>query len=105
MPARPVKDQDDLLGGTRSRLTRKGSQFGLEQRDTDAGRQMEVGAARRGMDKADEVAPGVAVLHGRNGPLANRRPDASQERFQANTMLIRRPQFDHGMREGDGHLP
>ena len=70
MPARAVEDQDDLLGWSCSRLAGKGGEFGLEERDTDAGRQMEERAARRGMDEADEVAPGVAVLHGRQRPQA-----------------------------------
>jgi C4-dicarboxylate-specific signal transduction histidine kinase len=39
----------------------KGSEFSLEQRDTDAGRQMEEGTARRGMDKDGRSRRGSAT--------------------------------------------
>jgi hypothetical protein len=94
MPPSPVEDQDDLLGGGRPRLTSKGGEFGLEEGNTDAGRQMKEGATRRGMHEAHEVPPGVAVLDRRNRALANGRPDASQERFEANPVLVCRPQLD-----------
>ena len=75
MPARAVEDQGDLLGGSGSCLARKGGEFGFEERDTDAGRQMEEFYARGGMHKVDEIAPGVAMLDRREGTLPDRRPD------------------------------
>jgi len=81
MPARPIEDQHNLLGRTGTRLARKLGQFDLEDRDADGRGQMKEGATRGGMDKADEVTPGKAVLHCGHWPLANRRPDAPQERL------------------------
>jgi len=49
------------------------------------------------MHKADEVAPGKAVLHGGDGPLPDRGPDAAQQGFEANTMFVGRPQLDLGV--------
>ena len=49
---------------------------------------MEERAARGGMHEADEIAPGVAVLHRSDGALANRRPDPTQERLEADAMLV-----------------
>jgi len=55
------------------------------------------------MDEADDVAPLKAVLHHRHRPLTDRRPDAPQQRLQADTMLVGRPQLDLGVREGGRH--
>ncbi len=46
------------------------------------------------MHETDEVAPLVAVLDGGNRTLPLERPDPSQERFQADTMLIYRPELN-----------
>jgi hypothetical protein len=59
--------------------------------------------SRGGMDKANKVAPGKAVLDDGGRTLANGRPDAAQEWFQANAMFIGRPQFDRCLGEGAGH--
>ena len=90
------------LAGTRAHLAGKGGQLDLEERDAHAGRQMEEGASRGGMDEADEVAPGEAVLHEGDRALANRRPDATQERLEADAMLVGRPQLDRGVGKGGG---
>ena len=110
MPAGAVEDQDDLLGGTRSRLAGKGGQFGFKERDADARREdarreMEEGATRRGMDEADQVAPGVAMLHRRDRSLPDRSPNATEEGLEANAMLIRRPQLDGSVRKRRCDLP
>ncbi len=57
------------------------------------------------MHKADEIAPGEAVLHGGDGALANRRPDAAEQRLEANAMFVGRPQFDLSSGKGGGDLP
>ena len=103
MPARSVKHQDDLLGGTGSRLTREFCQLDFKERDADRGGQMEEGAAGGGMDEPDEIAPGEALLHGGDGPLADRRPHPPQERFQANAMFIGGPQLHLSMGKGGGY--
>ena len=66
---------------------------------------MEQSAPRGRMDEADEVAPGEAVLDNGGRPLADRRPDAAQQGFQANTMFVGRPQLDARLREGVGDRP
>jgi len=104
-PARAVEHEHELLGGTGSRLAREGGQFHCKDRDTDGGwqiGQMKEGPTRGGMHKADQVAPGKAVLHGGDGALANWRPDAPEQRFEANAMLVGGPQFDLRLREGGG---
>ncbi len=63
---------------------------------------MEEGAAGGGMDKADEIAPGKAVLHRGDGTLTNRRPDPAEERLEADAMFIGGPQFDLRPRKGGG---
>jgi hypothetical protein len=45
VPAGAVEDQDNLLGGTRPRLARKGGKFGFKERDTDARGEMKQGAS------------------------------------------------------------
>ena len=59
----------------------------------DAGRQVKDRATRGGMDKADDVAPGKAMPHDRCGSLANRGPHSTQQRFQADSVFIHRPQL------------
>lgn len=81
MPASTIEDEHDLLPGTRSDLLGKCRQFYLKERDTDRGRQMKQGAARGGMDKAHEIAPGEAMLHRGHWTLTNRRPDPPVQRL------------------------
>jgi len=108
-PPCPIQHQHDLLAGTGPRLTRELRQ--LHCKDGDADRrwqmgQMKQGAAGGGVDKAHQRAPGKAVLHGGDGPLADRCPHPAQQRFEANAMLVGRPhgpQLDRGVRERRGH--
>lgn len=65
VPARPVEDQHDLLVGTGSHLAREFGQFHLEERNGDAGGQVEDGASGGRVHEADQVAPSVAMLDGR----------------------------------------
>jgi len=67
MPTSAVKDQHDLLGGASADLAGELSQLDLEACDADAGRQMEQGAPGGGVDEADEIAPGEAVLDDGDG--------------------------------------
>ena len=103
MPARPIEHQHDLLGGTGSRLASELGQLHLKHRDAHGGGQMKERPTGGGMDEADEVAPGKAVLHHCHWPLTDRRPDAPQERFQADAMLIGRPQLHLGVWERRRH--
>src|SRR5258707_695162 len=58
---------------------------------------------RGGLDEAEHVAPNKAVLPPRPRPLTDWRKDAPQQRVQADTMLVGRPQLDLGVREGGRH--
>jgi len=103
LPAGAIEHQHDLFGRTSADLAGEGGELHLEERDRDAGRQVEEGATRGGMDEAHQVAPFEAVLHGGAGPLANRCPDAPEERFQANAMFVGGPELHLGVGEGRGH--
>ena len=104
MPAGAVEDQDDLLVWSCPCLAGKGREFRFKERDTHAGRQVEEASSRRRMDEAHQVAPGVAMLNRGDGPLPNRRPDAAQQRLEANAMLVRCPQFHRGVGKGSSDL-
>ena len=56
------------------------------------------------MDEADEVAPVVAMLHGREGTLSLGRPDPPQDWFEPNAMFVGRPQLDLSLGEGRRHF-
>ena len=57
------------------------------------------------MDEADEVAPGEAVADQRERALANGRPDAAKQRFEADPVLIDGPQLDPRLGEGGRDCP
>src|SRR5262249_59227131 len=82
----------------------EGLEFCLKERDADGGSQVEAGAARGGVDEADEVAPLVAVLHRGHGALPIEAPDLVQERLEPDPMLSDRPEFDGGLGEGGRDL-
>jgi hypothetical protein len=98
--------EDDLFGRPSSHLVRKGGKLRLEELDAHPGSQVEHGASRGGVDEADEPAPGEAVLDDDVGPRAAAwRPGAPQERFQADPVLVGRPELDAGAQEGGRHRP
>lgn len=100
MPARTIEDEHDLLGWTGTYLARELGQLDLEHGDTDRRGQMEERAPGGGMDEADEIAPGEAVLYRGNWTLTNRRPDLAQQWLEADAVFVGRPQFDVGLGEG-----
>lgn len=100
VPAGPIEDQDDLLGGARADLAGEGDEFHLKERDRDRGGQVEDGAAQGRVHEADQIAPGVAMLDRRGRAAAVKTPDFVEDRFETNPMLIDRPEFDLGSREG-----
>jgi len=65
---------------------------------------VEDGATRGRVHEADDVAPLVAVLHRCQRALPVEAPDFVQDRFQADTVLVGRPELDLGLGEsrGDG---
>src|SRR5579859_2789928 len=64
---------------------------------------MPEGAARGRMDEGDEVAPVVARLDGRQRAVPRQGPDAFEQRFQADAMLVGRPPFDGRFGKRWGH--
>ncbi len=107
-PARAVEHEHNLLGGARPCLTCERGELDFKDRDTDGGwqmGQMKEGPSGGGVHEADQVAPGEAMAHGGDGALANRRPDAPQEWFQANALFIGGPQLDLRLWEGGGDRP
>jgi hypothetical protein len=105
VPAGTVEHEHNLLGGAGADGTGEGREFDREQCNGDRGRQVEDSAARGGMDEADEVAPGEAVADQRERALANGRPDAPQQRFEADPVLIDGPQLDPRVRKGGRDRP
>lgn len=65
---------------------------------------MEDGPPGAGLDKADEVAPLVAVLDRSHWPMPNGRPDTAQDGLKPNAMLVDGPDRYLGLREGRGDL-
>lgn len=104
MPARTIQDEDHLLGRGSASGLRKRREFDREERGMHAGGQVPERAARGGMDKADEVAPLVAVLHWGERPLATKRPDFGQDRFETDAMFIAGPDLHVGVRVGGGYI-
>lgn len=102
VPPSAVKHQHDLLVRASTHLTRELGQFDLEERNADGAGQMKKRPTGGGMDKADEVAPGKAMLHRGDGSLTNRRPDPPQDWFQPDPMLVGGPDFDAGVGKRDG---
>ncbi len=94
VPAGAIQDEHNLLVGAGTDLAGERGQFHLKERNADGGSEMEDGPAGSGMDEAHEVAPGEAVLHGGDRTVADWRPDAAQQRLQADPMFVGRPQFD-----------
>jgi hypothetical protein len=105
MPAGTIQDEDDLLLRAGPDDAGKRGQLHLEQRDADRGGQVEGGTARGRMDEANEGAPHEAVLYADDGSASDRRPDATEEGFQANAVLVGGPQLDGCVRQRRRHRP
>src|SRR5712692_1751369 len=103
MPAGTVEHQDDLFVRAGAGLTGELRELHLKERDGDTRGQMEEGPTGSRMDETHQVAPFEAVAHWSAGPLANRRPDAPEQRLEANTMFVGGPQLHLGVGEGGGH--
>ena len=62
------------------------------------------GVPSGGTDKATDVEPLVALLHGSNRSLPDRCPDPANEGKQPDPMLVRRPELDVGSWVGGADL-
>ncbi len=105
VPAGAVQDEDDLLGGTGADGAGESGELDCEQGDADRGGEVEERATRGRVHEAHQIAPGEPVAHYGGGALSDWCPDAPQERFQANAVLIGGPHLDLRLGKGGGHLP
>ena len=78
----------------RAGLLREGIEKRLEEWLGDAIRDIPEGLAGRRRDESGDVEPFVAVMPGGQRALSSRRPDASQDRLQANPVLVGCKDFD-----------
>ncbi len=104
MPAGPVEDEHDLLVRPSADRPREVGQLRREEFGAHCGGQLPNRAARGWVDKADQVAPLVAVLYRGNGPLAGEDPDLLELRLEADAVLVHRPEFDLGVGERGRYL-
>jgi hypothetical protein len=102
VPACPIQDEDDLF--PRSGACRFGErlQFDREDIGADAISQVPERAAGGGMGKGDQIAPIVARLNGRERALSRQRPDALEDRLQADAMFVSGPDLNFRVRIGGG---
>ena len=105
MPTGTVEHEDDLLGGTGPDGTGKRGELHCKHGNADGRGQMQDGAPRGRVDKADEGAPGEAVAHQRHWSVANGRPDPPHHRLEPDAVFIDRPQLDAGMWKGRRDRP
>jgi hypothetical protein len=97
MPAGAVEDEDNLFLWVGVDLAGTLGQFDLKHGNADGRREEEDGPTQVGMDKSHQIAPGIALLDEREGPLAFGRLDPAQERLAANAMFIGSPPLDPGL--------
>src|SRR5260221_14134532 len=96
MPAGTVEHQDDVFVRAGAGLTGELCQLHFKERDGDTRGQVEEGPTGSRMDEAHQGAPFEAVAHWSAGTLANRRPDAPEQRLEANTMFVGGPHLHLG---------
>src|SRR5215207_5494278 len=104
-----VKPEDDDAIPSRPGLARKQGQQRRKERLGDPVRDGPEGLARDWLHEGGDVQPLVAVVTQRDRPLAFGRPDPTQDRLQADAVLIRGPDLDRrvrvlGSRLSDGLL-
>jgi hypothetical protein len=88
--SRRVFHTNNLAGFLADRLGTRSQ--GQGKRGYGHGREQQPPRAARGrMHKGVEVAPLIAVLHHRLGPLATETPQPAQDRFEPHAMLVGGP--------------
>ena len=91
MPTGPIEHEQNLFATSGAYRLGKLSQ-GEGERGYGHGREQQPPRAARGrLHKGVEVAPLIAVLNNRPGPLAPGTPHPAQDRFEPNAMLVRCP--------------
>ena len=94
MPACAIKDQDDPLGRSGTNVPGQGGEHLPEEGSCHGGEQQPLGLPGGGTDEATDVEPLVALLHGRDRPLADGRPDPANQGQKTNPMLVGGPELD-----------
>ena len=104
MPTRIVDLKHDDAVASGAGLAGEGFQQLGEEGLVDSVRQVPDGLAAGRCDESRDIQPFVAMVAERDGPLADRRPDAAPDRLQADAMLVARPDFDRFVRMLAGFL-
>lgn len=104
MPTRIVDLKHDDAVASGAGLAGEGFQQLGEEGLVDSVRQVPDGLAAGRCDESRDIQPFVAMVAERDGPLADRRPDAAPDRLQADAMLVARPDFDRLVRMLGGFL-
>lgn len=94
MPTGIVELQHDALGGASADILGKIGEDRLEHLFANRCGNVPYRLASRRFDEAGDIQPFEAVLAKRYGTLALPRPDAPDDRLQADAVFIGRPQLD-----------
>jgi hypothetical protein len=94
VPAGTIQDEKDVFARTGADEAGEFAQGDLESGERDGGQDQEEGAPGAGMHKAIHVGPLVAGMDQHGRALSALRPNAPQDRLQANAMFIHAPEFD-----------
>jgi hypothetical protein len=94
VPARPIEHQEEVLLRSCPDVTGERGQDETERLRRDGGKQPPLCLPGGGTDKATDVEPLVALLHGGNRPLPNWCPDAPDQGQEADAVFVGRPELD-----------
>lgn len=100
VPARVVEREHDDARTSGAGFAGEGGEKLLEERLVDAVAEIPEGLSCDRRNEGRDVEPFVAMMAKRDRPFADRRPDATANRLQAEAMLVRRPDFDRLVRVG-----
>ena len=98
MPPGSIQHEGDPLGRSCSHVPGKGGQHLTEEDGLDGGQEPPLGLTGGGPDEATDIEPFVALRHRRTRPFADGCPHLSNQREQANAMLVGGPELDLGIR-------
>ena len=94
VPASAVEDENDDPVSPGARFPGEEREGVLEERLVDAGPETPEALAGGRRDEGGDVEPLEAVVAGRDGALAARRPDPAQDRLQPDAVLVGGKGFD-----------